>query len=378
MNYRQFSNGKQKLSILGFGCMRLPLNSEDSKDIDSRKAQAMIRSAIDRGLNYIDTAYPYHGQQSEPFLAQVLADGYRERVQLATKLPTWLVEKHKDFDKFLEQQLERLNTDKIDYYLIHALDKDRWKKMVELDISSFLDRMKSDDRVGNIGFSFHDDLDTFKQIVDAYPWDFCQIQYNYLDTHNQAGSEGLEYAHTKGLGIIVMEPLRGGALTSAVPTDIQQVWDSAPVKRSPAEWALRWVWNDPRVTVVLSGMTTMEQVDENIRIAQEARAHSLEQREMKVVEKARSMYEQKIEVDCTTCGYCMPCPHGVNIPEAFRFFNQAIMFENIERYGREYRNFYKDNQADLCIECGECEPQCPQHIPIIEKLKDATSTLINR
>jgi predicted aldo/keto reductase-like oxidoreductase len=358
--------------------MRLPLNSEDSKDIDTQKAKAMIRSAIDRGVNYIDTAYPYHGQQSEPFVAQVLEDGYRERVQLATKLPTWLVEKHEDFDRFFELQLERLKTDKIDYYLIHALDRDRWKKMVELDISSFLDRMKSDERVGNIGFSFHDDLVTFKQIVDDYPWDFCQIQYNYLDTHKQAGTEGLEYAYTKGLGIIVMEPLRGGALTTAVPHDIQQVWDSASVKRSPAEWALRWVWNDPRVTVVLSGMTTMEQVDENIRIAQQTHADSLTTNELEAIEKARSVYEQKIEVDCTACGYCMPCPHGVNIPESFRFYNQAMMFDNIKRYGREYRNFYKDNLANLCIECGECEPQCPQHIPIIEKLKDVSSTLIDR
>jgi predicted aldo/keto reductase-like oxidoreductase len=376
MQYRTFPHGDKELSILGFGCMRLPLNSVKSDDINIELATRMVRSAIDRGVNYIDTAYPYHQKMSEPFVARALADGYRQKVALATKLPCWMVESHEDFDRFLDEQLERLQTDRIDYYLIHALDKDRWKKMVELDMFSFLERAQQDGRVAHMGFSFHDDLETFKQIVDAYQWHFCQIQYNYLDTDVQAGSEGLEYAHEKGLGIIVMEPLRGGALTDTIPGDVKSVWDSAPTTRSPAEWALRWVWDDPRVTVVLSGMSTQDQVDENVGIADEAVPHRLSSQELSTIEQVRSIYKKRIAVDCTACGYCMPCPHGVDIPSAFRFYNNAMMFEDPVRYKQEYVRFYSEHLADLCTECGACEPQCPQHIPIIESLKKVTESFL--
>ncbi|MDA3834412.1 MAG: aldo/keto reductase, partial [Spirochaetales bacterium] len=208
MNYRTFPKAEEKLSILGFGCMRLPLKSESSADIDEKLAKKMIRSAIDRGVNYIDTAYPYHSGNSEPFTAEALQDGYREKVHLATKLPSWLIESREDMDKYLNEQLERLQTDHIDYYLIHGLDKDRWPKLKKLDLFGFMDKAVADGRVRYIGFSFHDDLDTFKTIIDAYDWNFCQIQYNYLDTHEQAGTEGLEYTYERGIGLVVMEPLR--------------------------------------------------------------------------------------------------------------------------------------------------------------------------
>jgi len=349
--------------------MRLPLNSDDSSDIDTERAKRMVRAAIDRGVNYIDTAYPYHGGNSEAFVAETLQDGYREKVHLATKLPTWLIETREDMDKYLNEQLERLQTDRIDYYLIHALDKQRWAKITELGLFDFMNTAVSDGRVKYIGFSFHDDVDTFKTIIDAYDWDFCQIQYNYLDTEEQAGTEGLAYAYEKHIGIIVMEPLRGGELTGTIPDEVAEVWKTAPQKRSPAEWALRWIWNDPRVTVVLSGMSTEEQADENIAVAETAEADAFSDDELALISAVRSIYLDKIAVPCTSCRYCMPCPHGVNIPEAFGYYNKAMMFENTERFRNEYRKNNADHLADLCIACGECEPKCPQHIPIISSLE---------
>ncbi|MCF7944198.1 MAG: aldo/keto reductase [Spirochaetia bacterium] len=377
MKYRRFPQAEDSLSILGFGCMRLPLKSADSKDIDREQATAMMRKAIDRGVNYIDTAYPYHGGESEPFTAEVLADGYREKVHLATKLPSWLVSSREDFDKYLNEQLKRLQTDHIDYYLLHALDKDRWEELKKHGVFDFMDTARTDGRVRNIGFSFHDDLDTFKTIIDAYNWDFCQIQYNYLDTHMQAGSEGLAYAYDRGIGIVVMEPLRGGGIAGDLPEDIQQVFDRAPRDWTAAEWALRWVWNDPRVSVVLSGMSSMAQTDENLAVAENAESGALSKEDLSVVEEVKGMFLDKIEVPCTSCGYCMPCPHDVNIPEAFRFYNNALMFEDTEGWKENYLSSFKGHTADMCIACGECEPQCPQHIAIIDSL-EAVSDLFCR
>ncbi len=303
MQYRTFPRyNEEQLSVLGFGCMRLPLNSHKGKDINKELASAMVRKAVDGGVNYIDTAWPYHGGESETFLASALADGYRDKVNLATKMPSWMIKKREDMDRFLDKQLRKLNTDHIDYYLIHTLENAYWETLVQLGLFDFLDRAVSDGRVRRIGFSFHDELPLFKRIIDAYRWDFCQIQYNFLDTDYQAGAEGLDYAYSREIGVIVMEPLRGGSFTKSVPSDVQALWDSAPVSRSPAEWGLRWVWNDPRVTVVLSGMSTMEQVEENVRIAGEAVPESLTREELEIVDRVSRIYRSRIQVGCTACG----------------------------------------------------------------------------
>jgi len=368
MLYRTFPNNEDKLSILGFGCMRLPIKSMKAKDIDFDLAEAMVRKAIDNGVNYIDTAWPYHGGESEPFLARALADGYREKVFLATKLPSWMIKKTEDMDRILNKQLVKLNTEYIDYFLIHALNRKYWDNLISLGLFDFIERALKDGKIKHIGFSFHDDLEVFKEIVDAYPWEFCQIQYNFLDTEQQAGLEGLTYAHEKGVGIIVMEPLRGGALTKSVPEDVQNLWDSTAARRTPAEWALRWVWNDPRITVVLSGMSTMEQVEENLSIAKTAEPETLTDNELNIFEEVKNIYQSRIKNPCTACSYCMPCPHGVDIPRAFGFYNDAYIFDDIEGKKIVYGRFLKDQGADLCVACGECEPKCPQKIKIIDEL----------
>lgn len=372
MLYRTMEKAGKLLSILGMGCMRLPLiDKDDSTTIDESKATEMVHYAIDRGVNYIDTAYPYHGGKSEPFVGRALQGGYREKVSLATKLPTWAIQTREDMDKYLHEQLERLQTDSIDFYLIHGLKRDRWEKMQRLGMGEFLDGALQDGRIKYAGFSFHADREIFKEIVDGYDWTFCQIQYNYLDENFQAGQEGLEYAAQKGLGIIIMEPLRGGKIAEDVPESIMQIWNEAEFQRTPAEWALRWVWNHPEASVVLSGMSTMEQVQENLRTAEHGVAHSLTAQELDLIDRVKAEYKKRIKVDCTNCGYCMPCPNGVNIPDCFGRYNQAYLFEDIEGMKENYLRFVQEPQrASQCVACGECEEKCPQHLPIIEQLRD--------
>lgn len=369
MQKRRFPGIDLDISALGFGCMRLPLNSSNPADIDTETAKLMVRRAIDNGVNYIDTGWSYHSHQSEPFLAEALSGGYREKVHVATKLPSWEVHSRNDMDRLLDEQLNRLQTDSVDFYLLHALDASRWSNYLDHQVFDFLDSAKASGKVKHIGFSFHDTVDSFKTIIDSYPWEFCQIQYNFLDTDVQAGTEGLTYAYDAGIGIIVMEPLRGGSLTGKVPREVQRIYHAAPVSRTPAEWALRWVWNDPRITVVLSGMSTMEQVEENLKYADAALPNSLAPEELDVIEAVKDMYRSKIEIPCTECGYCMPCPYGVNIPKAFSLYNDACIFNEVEDNMRKYRQFLTGNEASLCTACGTCEPLCPQGIPIIESLK---------
>lgn len=369
MLYRKMPKNGDELSILGFGAMRLPTMSDGS--IDEEKATQMVRYAIDNGVNYVDTAWPYHMGQSEPFLARALADGYREKVKLATKMPQWMVKSQADMDNFLNAQLQKLNTDHIDYYLVHSLVGSSWKTIRNLGVAEFLERAKADGRIINAGFSYHGSGEDFKDVVDGYDWDFCQIQYNYLDQNIQAGKKGLEYAASCGLGVVIMEPLRGGNLADPVPSEVMAIWKEAEIKRSPVEWALRWVWNHPEVTVVLSGMTEPYHVEENLKVAEEGFANSLTYEELNLIERAADKYRELMKINCTGCRYCMPCPQAVDIPACFEIYNNLFMFGGKDRLMMMYaaklggilrgaeRNF-----ASQCVQCGQCLDACPQSLPI--------------
>lgn len=366
------SRSADKLSILGFGCMRLPLISRDPEIIDENEATRMIRHAIDKGVNYIDTAWPYHNEESEPLVGRALLDGYRNRVFLATKLPTWAINSREDMDFYLNEQLNKLKTDHIDYYLIHALTRDRWANVLDQDLFDFIEKAKVDGRIRYIGFSFHDELNLFREIVDAYSWDFCQIQYNYMDEDYQAGTAGLKYASEKGLGVIVMEPLRGGHLARNIPEDIRMIWEEGGNDLSAAGWGLRWVWDHPEVTLVLSGMTAMEHVEDNLRSAEYGFPNSLTPSQREMISRVRDIYRERMRVPCTNCRYCMPCPSGVNIPECFNRLNIAYMFEDPGFAKATYNIFLRaGGKASACVECGKCEESCPQHIRIREHLREA-------
>ncbi|MCX7842913.1 MAG: aldo/keto reductase [Clostridia bacterium] len=372
MLYREMKTTKDKLSILGYGCMRFP---QKNGKIDEESSERQIRLAIERGVNYFDTAVIYHGGKSESFLGKVFAKGGRNDVKIATKLPPYMVHSRKDMDNILESQLKKLRTDRIDYYLMHALpDMESWNRLKQLGVLEFLAKAKEDGNIINIGFSYHGSRNDFKTIIDDYAWDFCQIQYNYLDEHYQAGREGLEYAAAKGLGVIIMEPLRGGKLVGRMPQEIKGIWEKAEIKRTPAEWALRWIWNHPGVTVVLSGMSEEYQIEENTKIASDAFPDSLTTDELKLVSQAKEAFERLMKVGCTGCNYCMPCPAGVDIPTCFAMYNNRYLL-NDTREAFRYLAFLggaisgKPAYASLCIECGKCEKRCPQNLEIKRHLK---------
>ncbi|MGI6464992.1 aldo/keto reductase [Methanobacterium sp.] len=365
--------------MLGFGCMRLPTLGDDPTKIDEETATTMIRQAIDQGVNFIDTAYSYHSQglyytgENEPFISRVLEDGYREKVMLSTKLPCWRVENQEDMEFYLEHQLERLNTQCIDFYMLHGLNQTYWEKMKELNFETFLEEAQDQGKIKHAGFSFHDRLDLFKEIVDYYDWSFCLLQYNYLDEYYQVGTEGIKYAANKGLGIAVMEPLRGGQLASKIPKEVQELFNQAKIKRTPAEWALRWVWNNPLVSVVLSGMNSMEDVKENLRIANNALPHSLSSKELELIGKARVIFKGKQAINCTYCGYCLPCPAGVDIPENFARYNDYHLFGSPEEKARFQFSYeaavLEDSRPSNCTACRQCEKQCTQKIAIVDELR---------
>jgi uncharacterized protein len=369
MLYRKIPKNGDMLSILGFGCMRLPL--KDGK-LDEDRAIRQIRHSIDQGVNYVDTAWPYHGGASEPLLGEALKRGYRDRVKVATKLPSWMIQRREDMDRFLSAQLAKLDIDRVDYYLLHSLSGPSWDNLEGLGVMDFLSRAKSDGCIVNAGFSFHGLADDFARIIDAYPWEFCQIQYNFLDQKNQAGTSGLKYAAAKNLGVIIMEPLRGGNLGLATPPPvIEEIWNQARKRRTPAEWALRWVWNHPAVTVVLSGMNEEAHIEENLAIADSARAGSLTPEELETVERVSRKYHELMKVGCTGCGYCMPCPSGVLIPGCFEKYNKMHMFGEMEAVKFSYvirmsgiLTDGKPKYASQCVQCGECLDKCPQQIEI--------------
>jgi predicted aldo/keto reductase-like oxidoreductase len=367
MKYRRFGKLDWKGSVLGFGCMRLPTIDDEKAKIDEPEATRMIHYAIAHGVNYVDTAYSYHGGNSEWFLGRVLKGGYREKIKLATKMPCWLVNAPEDFDRYLNEQLEKLQTDHIDFYLLHGLGASRWPKMRDLGVLDWSEGAIADGRIGYLGFSFHDMYEVFKEIIDAYDWTFCQIQYNYMDIEYQAGTKGLQYAASRGLAVVIMEPILGGHLVNP-PQQIQGLWNTAAKKRTPADWALQWVWNQPEVSVVLSGMSTMEQVKENIASADVSGVSTLTKDELALIDQVCEKYQELCPIPCTQCGYCMPCPNGVDIPRNFRLYNDGMIYEKPDHSRQVYMWLSGDMQAgaDACIQCRECEDECPQNIPISE------------
>ncbi|MGE5560721.1 MAG: aldo/keto reductase [Chloroflexota bacterium] len=365
--------------------MRLPLaapnadahgNVIEQPAIDETAAVSLIREAIDRGVNYVDTAHNYHLERSELVVAKALRDGYRQRTQLATKLPVWLVREKSDFDRLLDTQLAKLETDHIDFYLMHALNGAAWDRVKALGAREFLDRAVSDGRIRFPSFSFHDDFPVFKGILGDYDWSMCQIQLNYMDENAQAGVAGLRLAGERGIPVVIMEPLLGGKLAKTPPPDVAAVWNRAEVKRSPAEWAFRWVSNFPEVAVVLSGMNSREQLLENLCIFDSASPGSLTPGELSLIGEARDLFRQRTAVACTGCRYCMPCPQRVNIPLVFELYNEQSIYGTTDGAFFTYDSLiHAGGDPSKCAACGQCEAACPQKLDIIAKLKEAHTAL---
>ncbi|MBO5241035.1 MAG: aldo/keto reductase [Lachnospiraceae bacterium] len=370
MQYRSDKYGN-KISVLGYGCMRF---SQKAGVIDIDKTEKEIMAAYHAGVNYFDTAYIYGG--SEQALGKILErNKIRENISIATKLPHYLLKTVESAEKCFREQLSRLRTDYVDYYLMHMLsDIKTWERLKEAGIETWLQEKKKSGEIRQVGFSYHGSTDMFCQLVDAYDWDFCQIQYNYLDEHSQAGRKGLDYAAAKGIPVIIMEPLRGGRLANNLPEKAQKLFSDYEIKRSPAEWALRWLWNQPEVTCVLSGMNSMEMVQENVRSASESRIGEFTKKEEKLLSDVVKAIQEKMKVGCTGCGYCMPCPKKVDIPGTFAIYNKSYTDGWIKAF-EEYllcTVLRKDStSASNCIECGKCEQHCPQGIAIRQELKMA-------
>ena len=376
MLYREGPDG-EKLSAIGFGCMRLP---QKAGLIDEKEAIREIHFAIEKGINYFDTAVPYHLGASEPFLGRALAGGLREKVNIATKLPHWAVKSRDDMEKILDRQLANLRTDHIDYYLLHSIAADSWEKLKNLGVKEFLKDAKRRGKIRHYGFSYHGDKRSFKEILDDFDWEFCQVQYNYIDADSQAGTEGIEYAGQKGIPVIVMEPLHGGILANNLPKDVMSIFDSATVKRTPAERSFRWILNRPEIAVVLSGMNSIEQIEENCATASEALPGAVTEEELAVIASVKQKYAEKIKVPCTGCRYCMPCPFSVNIPECFAAYNNYHMFNrnftNKLQYLARMGGVLSDRSyAGLCRKCGKCKKACPQGIDIPKELTKVSSDM---
>ena len=377
MLYRRLNKTGIDLSILGFGCMRLPIVDNKPAIIDYPKATEMLHYAIDHGVNYVDTAYFYHaavfGQRggSEPFVGEALSGGWRKKVHLATKMPLFLVKHKEQMDTFLKEQLERLKTDYLDFYLLHGLNGETWNRMRDMGVREFLDKKKAEGKLRFPAFSFHGNTEDFIRICNEYDWTFAQIQYNYMDIDIQAGNKGLKYAADKGIGVVVMEPLKGGKLAQKLPAEMISVFNASPIKKSPAEWALRFVWNEAGVSSLLSGMNSMEQVIENIGIADDGIPNSLGKDELLMFDSLRIAMSARIKADCTDCRYCMSCASGVDIPDVLAALNNAAIWNDSNPWLTGYTPI--NGKAGKCTECKECEKVCPQELPISTFMKEAVS-----
>ncbi len=394
MKYRKMGSLPWEVSALGFGCMRLPTKTF-LRGVNQPLAIEIIRQGIDSGINYLDTAWMYHMGNSERIVGEALQNGYREKVKLVTKLPMILVRNTDDFDKYLNAQLERLKTDHLDIYLFHMLDQTQFEKLKRLNLIDKMEKAKAEGRIKHIGFSFHDTLPVFKQIIDFYPWEMTQIQYNYMDTALQATTEGLQYAHKKGIAVVVMEPLKGGQLADP-PQEAMSIINNAPVKRTPVDWALQFLWNRPEVSCVISGMNSKKMVEENCASADASGVAILKPDECSVIDDLAVTFKKKIIVPCTACRYCMPCPFGVDIPQNFALLNNKSFGSTGKAASRivqwlitrNYRHLAKNKKellvkkdrgrASLCQRCNGCVPKCPQHIAIPDELMKVKAVFENK
>lgn len=366
MQYRESCNGT-KPSLLGFGCMRFPtINGK----IDEVTAEKMLDTAIQAGVNYIDTAYPYHDGESEPFVGRVLKKYPRDSFYLATKLPMWKVETQEDVRKIFEEQLQRLDVEYVDFYLLHAMNKERFELMKKYHVLEECEKLRREGKIKNLGFSFHDTYEVFSEIIHYYPWDFCQIQFNYMDTEIQAGMDGYLLAKEMNIPMVIMEPVKGGNLAN-LPADIDAYFKEFNPEASTSSWALRFVASKDNVKTVLSGMSTMEQVEDNLKTFKDFQPLSV--KEEVIIAKVKNAIKERTNNGCTGCRYCMPCPAGVQIPETFALWNELARYNNYDRVHRNYMNF--EHQADVCVKCGKCETVCPQHLDIRNDLIKAHNAL---
>jgi predicted aldo/keto reductase-like oxidoreductase len=366
MQYRRFGRLDWKCSALGFGAMRLPTTDADTKNINEAEAIRMIRYAIDHGVNYVDSAYMYHAGMSERLVGKALQNGYRQKVKMVTKLPMPMVNSVDDAERILHDQLTKLQTPRLDFYLFHGLNNMSWPKVKEFGLLQWAERKMAEGLFSGIGFSFHDEFSVFKSIVDSYDnWILSQVQYNYMDINKQAGMQGVKYAASKGLAVVVMEPIRGGLLSRKPPEKITQVWASAPSVRTMAEWALLWVLNQPEISLALSGMSTMEQVIENVGVAERSGSGTMNAVELALIDSVRETYKGMNPIPCTKCRYCMPCPNGVEIPGIFELYNEAVAYDAMDMGRFRYNGPFglkPEQKADKCVECGKCVEACPQKI----------------
>lgn len=372
MEYRTMEKLGVSPSLLGFGCMRFPLNPDGT--INGPEAEKMLDTAISSGVTYIDTAYPYHNGDSEPFVGRVLKKYDRDRFFLATKLPMWNVNTLEDAKRLFEEQLQRLQVDYIDFYLLHCLDKEKWQKVLDLDLLSYMEEMKDQGKIRFFGFSFHDDFDTFKKILTYRPWDFCQIQYNYVDTDIQAGDRGYALAEKLQIPLIIMEPVKGGSLAT-LPSEVTGPFTEFDPNASIPSWALRWVASKPNVKVVLSGMSDMAQVEDNLKTFSPFVPLSLKEKEL--VADVSAAIKRRTKNGCTGCGYCMPCPFGVNIPQNFKIWNELSMYGSKAKARQAYfKELSEKERAEHCQKCGKCEEVCPQALSIRQNLEAASKELL--
>jgi len=378
MQYRKFGKTCIDVPLLGFGMMRLPVTDNDTKNINYPEAEKMLDLAIANGVTYLDTAYPYHGGESEIFTGNYLQKkGNRQQIMLATKMPVWLLKDEQDAQKYFDEQLLKLKTDYIDFYLLHALNKQSWKDTKKLNVLAWAEKMKKEGKIKYFGFSFHDDYPVFKKIIKDYDkWDFCQIQLNYMDIHYQAGMKGLKFAHAHGLGVIVMEPLRGGQIAKQPPEAVQKYFAKLPEKMTPADASLQWLWHHSEVTLILSGMSTLEQVQQNLESVHKAKIDYFREKELKIFKKIRKEYTRLGPIPCTSCKYCISsCPKEIPIPQILQLYNQVIMYDDLKRMKFFYKWISEDKRADKCINCRKCEGHCPQKIKIADWLKDIHKVL---
>lgn len=372
MQNRLIKKTGDEISPLGFGAMRLPLKNGK---VDRELARKQIYHAIDNGINFIDTAYLYG--DSETFLGEILQGEYKDKVTLCTKLPAINIRKYEDMETILDEQLKRLQRDSIDYYLIHSVDLKAMNRLFKKDLLKFITKAKSDGKIKHIGFSYHGPKEEFKAILDLYDWEAVMVQYNYFDEQVQASMEGIEYAASKGIGVFVMEPLKGGILAGRMPREAEEIFKKADPDKSNAQWALEWVLNNGNVTCVLSGMNSMEQIEENISVANRITPMSLSFEELETIDLVKRVLRNSLKINCSTCGYCMPCPQGVNIPECMKIYNEKYLFEHKGFVNQSLIDYFQyvggimgnEGNAGLCNGCGKCLRKCPQKLDIIEELK---------